>query len=225
MASRYLELFFLLNSYFFPHHQLPRASIQVFSFHLQMARSKNASSSGSSKQTSRSTQRTSGSSRGTKNSSSTQATSVTSSGRQIASGIATMQIETPPEPHHNTRTRTGALKRKNPEPAESIADPPKTKKRGRKPTSASDSTKPSPDVGSPWDATIRKKLRVEDLDLENSCAGLIPALSSKSQSERPRRQKRWTHRGEEPLTDVKELPKDWNAREPDLDYEYVLVRN
>ncbi|KAJ5585161.1 uncharacterized protein N7459_004961 [Penicillium hispanicum] len=189
-----------------------------------MDRSKDASSSGSSKQTSRSTQRASGSSRGTHRTSSTQATSVASSGRRIASGIASMQIETPPEPHHNTRSRTGALKRKDPEPAESTTNPPREKKRGRKSASASDSAKPPPNIGSPWDVTIRKKLRVEDLDLDKSYVGLSPDLSSAPKSERPQRQKRWRHQGE-PLTDPKKLPRDWNAREPDLDDEYVLIKN
>ncbi|KAJ5093748.1 hypothetical protein N7456_009609 [Penicillium angulare] len=38
---------------------------------------------------------------------------------------------------------------------------------------------------------------------------------------RPPRQQRWTHEGEEPLTDPTQLPLGWNADEPDLDPEDI----
>lgn len=89
----------------------------------------------------------------------------------------------------------------------------------RKKTAVSD-----PTVGSPWDATIRTRLNVDDLDLDVS---YVDALKPKPAQEpaRPPRQPRWQHHGDQPLIDVKKLPEGWNTREPDLDPEYVSFFN
>lgn len=79
---------------------------------------------------------------------------------------------------------------------------------------------PGPSAGdSPWDQTPRKEVKVEVLDLDKSYVGLVEPAP---EPEKPQRQKRWKHHGDEPLTDWRMLPKGWNSREPDLDFEYVV---
>ncbi|KAJ5587858.1 uncharacterized protein N7459_003623 [Penicillium hispanicum] len=75
-------------------------------------------------------------------------------------------------------------------------------------------------LGSPWDETTRRKLRVEDLDLEKSYVDEIPIPDS-GHSELGPRNPRWQHKGKKPLIDVDKLPEGWNAREPDLDEEDI----
>lgn len=178
-----------------------------------MAPRKVASSAGSSNQTSASTQRTSASSRGTDRTSSTQATSISSKTRPLPS---VEESTKPPTRRYNTRLRTGAIKRKDPEPSEG-AQGLSTKK--AKSGKSKDTSNP-PAIGSPWDVTVRRKLRVEDLDLDTAYAEVPSAVSV---PERPPRQRRWKHQGDTPLTDVKKLPKNWTMREPDLDDEYALI--
>ena len=199
-----------------------------------MAPSKDASSSGSSKQASQSSRRTSDSGRATSRKASTQPTSLSSAagqssnGRQLASGVASLQIEDVPERQHNTRLRTGALKRKDLDESKLTAAPSeKRAKAGKAAASLKGLYNPS-EIGSPWDATPRQELRVVDLDLHRSYVGSEPVNSSASASdasgpERPQRQKRWKHRGKEPLTDIHQLPKGWNTREPDLLQKYVFI--
>lgn len=71
-------------------------------------------------------------------------------------------------------------------------------------------------AGWPSDATERKTLNVEDLDLEKSYVGSITLPTPKPKGERPTR---WKHPGKEPLTDPARLPKGWTTEEPDLDEE------
>lgn len=63
------------------------------------------------------------------------------------------------------------------------------------------------------DPTVRKEIKIEDLDLNVSYV-------DKSKPVAPRRgpkQPRWRHREPQPLVDPKKFPPGWNSNEPDLD--------
>lgn len=117
-----------------------------------------------------------------------------------------------------TRARAGALKRAHPEldPVQEIELGSPTKRSPKKKKTAA----PDPMVGSPWDATVRTKLNVDDLDLNTSYVGTL-TRAPPQEDPRPPRQPRWRHEGDQPLIDIKRLPEGWNTREPDLDPEYV----
>lgn len=80
---------------------------------------------------------------------------------------------------------------------------------------------PDPTEGSPWDATVRTKLNVDDLDLDKSYVGAL--ARTPAPKPRPPRQPRWRHDGDQPLIDIRKLPEGWNTREPDLDPKYVFL--
>lgn len=77
--------------------------------------------------------------------------------------------------------------------------------------------------GSPWDATQRQILKVEDLDLDKSYVEehmeqVAELTKTKKENERPERRPRWKHEGRKPLTDISKLAKmGWDSSEPDLD--------
>ncbi|KAJ5738603.1 hypothetical protein N7493_001758 [Penicillium malachiteum] len=85
----------------------------------------------------------------------------------------------------------------------------------------------SDDLGSPWDPTSRKSIKIEDLNLQKSYveeakafAKIIESEFEDHQSEQPERRPRWKHPGKEPLTDISKLIEmEWDTREPDLDPE------
>lgn len=113
-----------------------------------------------------------------------------------------------------TRSMTGALKRAHPE-AEPVQEL-KLDQPARRSPKKRKATAPDPTIGSPWDATVRRKLNVNDLDLNKSYVGAL-TRTPKRQPPRPPRQPRWKHHGPEPLIDIQKLPNGWNTREPDLD--------
>lgn len=135
----------------------------------------------------------------------------------LASEIENVRINSP-RLGPTTRSMTGALKRGRPgsEPVQELElDRPARGSPKKRRAAASD-----PTVGSPWDATVRTKLDVDDLDLDNSYAGVFTP-TPRREPPRPPRQQRWRHDGDQPLIDIKRLPEGWNTREPDLDPKYV----
>ncbi|KAJ5587713.1 uncharacterized protein N7459_003478 [Penicillium hispanicum] len=82
---------------------------------------------------------------------------------------------------------------------------------------SSEPSSPEPEgySGSPWDPTERKKLNVDDLDLEISYVGKYRL--PEANKTRPPRQPRWKAPRNKPVTDVSRLPAGWNDMEPDLD--------
>lgn len=68
--------------------------------------------------------------------------------------------------------------------------------------------------GSQWDLIPRKKIKYENLDLDNAYSP--PPVPKK---ELGKRVGPWKWKGDEPTTDVKDLPEDWRTCEPDLDPE------
>lgn len=68
--------------------------------------------------------------------------------------------------------------------------------------------------GSQWDLIPRKKIKYESLDLDK--AYNPPPVPKKKLGERVGP---WKWKGDEPTTDVKDLPGDWRTCEPDLDPE------
>ena len=74
-------------------------------------------------------------------------------------------------------------------------------------------------IGSPYDLTLRKKVNVEDLDLDTSYAEEWILASPKRS-----RKMRWEWKGDDPLYDHTRLPADWTAREDDLDPMFVFLR-
>lgn len=79
------------------------------------------------------------------------------------------------------------------------------------------SSEPEGYSGSPSDPTERKKLNVDDLDLEVSYVGKYQLPEGRTA--RPPRQPRWKAPRNKPLTDASRLPAGWNDEEPDLDPE------
>lgn len=82
--------------------------------------------------------------------------------------------------------------------------------------------------GSPWDRTIRRVLKYEDLkDLNHSYVDEAEDKKKRKRAEddeqafhpRPKRATRWQYRGNRSagFTDVHNLPYDWSTEEPDLD--------
>ncbi|KAJ6122913.1 hypothetical protein N7512_005378 [Penicillium capsulatum] len=74
-------------------------------------------------------------------------------------------------------------------------------------------------AGSPWDQLPRKKLAMEDIDVEKSYVDEIksnppPAPSQPVKKPKQKRWKRW--RGKEPLNNPAKLPKNWTMHEFDL---------
>lgn len=63
---------------------------------------------------------------------------------------------------------------------------------------------------------------VDQLDLKKSFVDSVQNYPKSNFKPQPR-QKRWRKEGDNPITQVEDLPHDWNAREPDLDPKYVIV--
>ena len=108
------------------------------------------------------------------------------------------------------------LRRRDRESSSDKEIPAKRAKTGSQDDDESDveSVIPSDDA-SPWDPTFRVPVKVEELDLdksyENRVNYILPAPKAL-----PKRQKRWRHKGKEPLTEYSKLSRGWNANEPDL---------
>ncbi len=63
------------------------------------------------------------------------------------------------------------------------------------------------------DPTVRKEIKIEDLDLNVSYVGRSKPVAPSRSPKQPR----WRHRGPQPLVDPKKFPAGWNSNEPDLD--------
>jgi len=76
---------------------------------------------------------------------------------------------------------------------------------------------------SPWDPLVREKVDIKDLDLDASYVDSIPRPSLNEtrvnfdpEEPQPKR-KRWQRNGKKMINNIKDLPKGWDATEPDLD--------
>ena len=77
--------------------------------------------------------------------------------------------------------------------------------------------KPQSERGSPKDQIPRIKVRMDELDLDKSYAGII---KPPRKSQKPKKPRPWTRRThDKPLTDPNNLPKGWHMNEDDLDVE------
>ncbi|KAJ5221197.1 uncharacterized protein N7469_010084, partial [Penicillium citrinum] len=76
---------------------------------------------------------------------------------------------------------------------------------------------------SPWDPLVREKVDIKELDLDVSYVDSIPRPSLNEtrvdfdpEEPQPKR-KRWQRKGKKVINNIKDLPKGWDATEPDLD--------
>lgn len=75
---------------------------------------------------------------------------------------------------------------------------------------------------SPWDPLERNKVDIRDLDLDVSYVETLsrPSLNQATANyfEEPQpKRKRWQRQGNKKINRVEDLPKGWDATEPDLD--------
>lgn len=73
--------------------------------------------------------------------------------------------------------------------------------------------RPDNSTGPLTDPTVRKKIKIEALDLNVSYVDKHKPVAPSRGPKQPR----WRHRWPQPLVDPKKFPTGWNSNEPDLD--------